>query len=110
MVKNLKKLRLQKGISQQKLGEILGISQQAINKYENHNSEPDIKMLIAIAEYFNTTIDYLVGKEDKSDHNLCGLSEKEAEIIELYRKFNHKQQIAFDSFLDTFFNTNIDKK
>ena len=61
MVKNLKHLRNQKGISQQKLANEIGISQQSINKYENHNIEPDIDTLIALAEYFETTVDDLLG-------------------------------------------------
>ena len=51
MIKNLKELRIQKGISQQKLADVIGISQQSINKYENHNIEPDIATLILIANY-----------------------------------------------------------
>ena len=37
MVKNLKYLRTRYGISQQQLAEIAGVSQQSVNKYENHN-------------------------------------------------------------------------
>ena len=37
MVKNLKFLRTNKGLSQQQLAEVIGTSQQSINKYENHN-------------------------------------------------------------------------
>ena len=44
MVQNLKQLRLEKNLSQNKLAEIIGVSQQSINKYENHNIEPDIEV------------------------------------------------------------------
>lgn len=70
-MKNLKSLRLEKGLSQQKLADILNISQQSIYKYENNISEPDIAMLITIANYFGTSIDYLVGNTSirvKYDH------------------------------------------
>ena len=43
MVKNLKYLRTRYGISQQQLAEIAGVSQQSVNKYENHNIEPSAK-------------------------------------------------------------------
>ncbi|MBR6473989.1 MAG: helix-turn-helix transcriptional regulator, partial [Lachnospiraceae bacterium] len=36
MIKNLKSLRKEKGISQKSLGEVIGVSQQSINKYENY--------------------------------------------------------------------------
>ena len=61
VVKNLRKLRLGRGVSQQQLADVIGSSQQSINKYENHNVEPDIATLIRLADYFGTTIDYLVG-------------------------------------------------
>jgi transcriptional regulator with XRE-family HTH domain len=64
MVKNLKALRNKKGISQQQLADSIGVSQQSINKYENHNIEPDIKTLINMADYFSTSVDYLIGRAD----------------------------------------------
>ncbi len=64
MVKNLKKLRAEYGISQQQLADVIGVSRQSINKYENHNVEPDIETLGAMADYFNVSIDYLVGHDN----------------------------------------------
>lgn len=61
MVKNLRKLRMNKGISQQRLAEVIGTSQQSINKYENHSVEPDISTLILLADYFQVSVDYLIG-------------------------------------------------
>ena len=53
MLPNLKLLRQKRGISQQKLADALGVSQQSINHYENHKIEPDIATLIKIADYFD---------------------------------------------------------
>lgn len=39
----------------------MSLSQQSINKYENHGVEPDIDTLIKLADYFNTSVDYLIG-------------------------------------------------
>ena len=58
MIQNLKSLRTSKGISQQQLADIIGVSQQSINKYENHNVEPDIATLIRIADFFQTSVDF----------------------------------------------------
>jgi len=63
MVKNLRKLRMCRHISQQQLADVIGTSQQSINKYENHSVEPDIGTLSKLADYFDTTIDYLVGHD-----------------------------------------------
>lgn len=77
MVKNLKKLRNERGISQRDLADIIMVSQQSINKYENHNVEPDIDTLIKMADYFDVSLDYLVGREFNASYlnnnqlNLC---------------------------------------
>ena len=89
MVKNLKSLRLKNGLTQQQLAELLGISQQSVNKYENQSAEPDISTLRELATYFHTSIDYLVGhteinhaieKIEKYD-----LNSDEALIMDKYR-------------------------
>ena len=73
MVKNLKRLRSKAGISQRELAEIVMVSQQSINKYENHNVEPDIETLIKLADCFKVSLDYLVGR-DYSGTELSDLS------------------------------------
>ena len=73
MVKNLKRLRSKAGISQRELAEIVMVSQQSINKHENHNVEPDIETLIKLADYFKVSLDYLVGR-DYSGTELSDLS------------------------------------
>ena len=85
MVKNLKLLRTKKGLSQQQLADIIGTSQQSINKYENHNVEPDIDTLIAFADFFNTSVDYLIGNTDinrkiEPVHQYC-LNDEEMNIL-----------------------------
>lgn len=60
----LKKLRKEKGITQQELGEIIHVSERVIGYYEANDRFPrDEKILIAIADYFNVSIDYMVGHD-----------------------------------------------
>ena len=59
----LKELRIERGISQRKLGEILGVVNQTISFWETGSREPDLDSLFKIANYFNVTIDYLLGNE-----------------------------------------------
>ncbi len=79
MVKNLKKLRLDKGISQQQLADVMGTTQQSINKYENHSTEPDFDTLCRLADYFETSADYLIG------HAMISASQPHAENLDLSR-------------------------
>ena len=59
---NLKKIRKEKGISQLKLALDLNTSQNTISRYETGEREPGICELIKIADYFDVSIDYLVGR------------------------------------------------
>lgn len=85
MVKNLKTLREEHGLSQQKLAEQLGLTQQAIYKYERTSVEPDIDTLIAMAELLHTTVDHLIGNDTDSDTGI-NLTSAEAECIRHIRR------------------------
>lgn len=92
MVENLKKLRTKSGESQQQLADVVGVSQQSINKYENHGVEPDIATLIAIANHFSTSVDYLIGNTDieRKIENVqpYDLNSEERYLIDGYRNLN----------------------
>ena len=59
--KKLKELRLELGISQRKLGEMLSVCNQTISFWENGSREPDLDMLVLIAKFFDVTVDFLLG-------------------------------------------------
>jgi repressor LexA len=61
----IKELRNKRDISQQDLADFFNISQQTISAYENGSREPDLDTLKKMSEYFNVTIDYLLGLPDK---------------------------------------------
>ena len=61
--KILKQLRIERNISQRKLGEILGVVNQTISFWESGSREPDFDTLIKIAKYFNVSIGFLLGEE-----------------------------------------------
>lgn len=61
---NLKDLRLLSRYTQKELGNIFNVSQRTIHAWENDIQEPDIEMLIKIAQFFDTTVDDLIGFEE----------------------------------------------
>jgi transcriptional regulator with XRE-family HTH domain len=61
---NLKRLRREKDLTQEELAAHLGISFQAISKWERDESYPDITILPALSNYFKISIDELVGMEE----------------------------------------------
>lgn len=60
--KILKYLRLEKGLTQTELGKVLNLSQRAISHYESGQRFPDEELLNLIADYFNVSVDYLLGR------------------------------------------------
>lgn len=96
MLVRLRELRQEQGLSQQKLAAQLGISQQSINKYENHNVEPDITLLTQLADLFDTTIDYLVGRSNDRRRPGGGvpaeLTNGEVELLDNYRRLSGAEQ------------------
>lgn len=59
-------LRKQHGLSQEQLAETLGVSRQAVSKWEAEQSVPDIDKIILICDYFGVTTDYILRNEDLS--------------------------------------------
>ena len=60
--KRLKELRKEKNCTSKDLGKHLNFGGSAISNYESGRNEPSIDTLIKIAEYFDVSIDYLVGR------------------------------------------------
>lgn len=69
MLFRLKELRKKKKISQVKLSIDLNLNQNAISRYENDIREADYKTLILFADYFNVSLDYLLGRTDNPKIN-----------------------------------------
>ena len=101
MLENLKLLRSTAGISQKTLADSIGVSQQSINKYENHNIEPDI------ADYFHVYIDFLVGRTNcqlpPAEDGNAGISFEEESLLCRYRALTPKQKKAVQEVLDSYF-------
>lgn len=69
MIIRLKNLRKTKNISQLKLAMDLGMNQNSISRYETGERQADYETLIAFADYFNVSIDYLLGRTDNPNLN-----------------------------------------
>lgn len=90
----LKELRLESEKTQAEMATILNISRQVYANYENQINEPSLEMLANIANFFNCSIDYLVGRSDdfgnvtiyQRTDNVAALSVDEQKIIDAVRK------------------------
>ncbi len=59
--KNLERLRKNNKMSQAKLGELLGLTQQMVSSYEKDASSPNLEILYKLADHFHVSIDTLTG-------------------------------------------------
>ena len=60
----IKELREERCLSQANLASAIDTSQRNIGRWENEENEPTYSQLVKLADYFNVSIDYLVGRED----------------------------------------------
>ena len=61
----LQQLREKKRISRKVLSELCGLNSDAVRRYERGEVEPTLHSLVALAEYFEVSVDYLAGRCDK---------------------------------------------
>jgi len=105
MLPNLRKLREEKNISQQALADIVGVTQPSINKYENHSNEPDFQTLKRMADYFDTSVDYIIGHTDIrrkiEPTQPFELNEAEAAVMEQYRALSASEKQCVELLLKT---------
>ncbi len=109
-MKNLKLLREERGLSQQKLAELFLISQQSIYKYENGLAEPSLDLLIKFSLFFDTSIDFIVGNSSERNANLFNdISPKETRHLSMYKKLSPNAQDQLDNLLETMLYSTIVK-
>lgn len=99
MLENLRKLRTEANVTQKQLADAISVSQQSINKYENHNIEPDIRTLILIADFFHTTVDYLIGHKSETPK----LSADDARLLDEYHRLSKQQRQCVRMVMQSYF-------
>lgn len=103
-IENLKKLREEKHLTQLQLSIELEVAQETISKYELGVAFPQPSMLIKLANYFNCSVDYLLGITDvttpvkKLSENIDNV--KSAELYNKYQTLSKDDRYTFDRFLN----------
>lgn len=77
----LLQLRKERGLSQEELADQLGISRQAVSKWERAEASPDTDNLICLAKLYNVSLDYLLQTEDSLETIKTEQIKEEAKII-----------------------------
>ena len=92
--KRIKELRIEKGLSQQQLGEIIGVTKVSVCGYENGSRIPSLEVFEMMIELFGTTADYLLGREiviknDNTREFVGTMSHDDVNLITELRHYNN---------------------
>jgi len=88
----LKQLRINAGKLQKDIAAYLGVNRTTYLRYEKGETEPDYQTLRKIADYFNVSVDYLLGRETKKDPS-AGEGEKvSSELISLLQDLDPAEE------------------
>lgn len=109
-MEKLKRLRMERGLSQQALAEKFNLTQQSIYKYENGLAEPDIETMKSFAVFFGISVDYLIGASDSSSiedmfTTLCP-TEREIRLLQNFRYLTPEIQHSVEMIVDRLKNQN----
>jgi len=77
----LKALRLNKNLTQEQLGDKLGIVGGSVSGYEKGTIYPSVEVLIEICKYFDVSANYMLGLSNSMDFELSPLSDEQIAII-----------------------------
>lgn len=80
---SIKQLRTSRGMSQVELAKRLSVTKQTVSNWENDNIQPSIDMLERLADFFNVSTDYLLGRTDTTQISTQGLTTDEISHIVL---------------------------
>ena len=101
MAETIRMLRLQRGMTQEELGDVIGVQKSAVRKYESGMVENIPRSSIKkMADFFGVSPSYLMGWEDETP--APDLSESERVWIELYRKLSPEVRETFVTLVEKF--------
>lgn len=95
----LKELREKYHFTQNEVATKLNLQTQTYQNYELQKREPSIKMLIELADFYHTSIDYLVGRETETI-NLNTLNDREKRLIKSLLTMNELQQLKTEAYFN----------
>ena len=97
----MKELREKRGLTQNGLAMKLNVSQSTISAYEVDERSPDLEMLVTIANFFNVSLDYLIGTSDvKQQITTSDLTPEELEHLYEYRQLSNMDKEKVKSYID----------
>lgn len=105
---NIRELRREMDCTQNKLADVLGVTQDSISLWENDKRIPDTQYIVAMAKFFDVTTDYLLGLTDeyksvRFDENVGiarYLSLDEERFLKRYREMSAKEKALLLQYIE----------
>ena len=98
-------LRNERKLTQREFAQTLKIATSTISMYEKENREPDIATIVKIAEYFDVSVDYLLGvsrERGRYGENLLVCCEAERALLGAFRTMDENERCELRGFLRGF--------
>lgn len=103
--KRIKELRLEKNLKQKDVAMHLNIATNTLSQFENNKGRPSLEVLSAMADFFEVSLDYLVGREDDFGNVIVSgqtsdrLTEKEERLLTAFNKLSEieKNKLIYDA-------------
>ena len=102
----LKELREERNLTQNDVAKAINTSQRNISRWEKNENEPTSNFVLMLADFFECSTDYLLGREDdfgnitikKEKSPTDNLSAEEKELLENFRQLNFKNKMHVSSY------------
>lgn len=101
---NLKQVRLQANKTQAEIANIIGTNQNTYSNYETEKTEPSIKTLIDLANYFDVSLDYLCGRQ--YNNKIGYIPDDKKELVKTLLKLNNEDCSKLQGYMSAL----LDKK
>lgn len=98
-MEKLRQIRKENGITMKQLAVAVGVAEASISFYETGKRQPDIETLCRLANYFNVSIDYLVGNNaaltaSENGEHVFAADAEERELLTLFRSISREAKDA----------------
>lgn len=107
----IKDERNKRSLSQLALSKLIGVSQQTIGSWETGRTSPDLLMLVNLADFFDVTTDYLLGRtknrkllEPAQPPATPALTPQDQELLRKYRALTPNNRDAVNAVIDTYYS------
>ena len=100
MLKNLRSIRLSNNLTTSQVAENIGVSLRTYQNYENGSTEMPYELIKKLADFFNCSVDYLLGHQPQNVLYLDSLTDEQKEAVELIKQLDNRQVLKVIGYIE----------